>query len=244
MNFIKTRERDGIMFRYVVITAASAVVLSASANAADIYRAPPPAVGGYKDTPYLGVNWSGFYVGVNGGYGWNGTGNLDAGSPDPSGGFGGGQIGYNWQGVLNPNVVLGIEADFQGAGISDSGTHTEAGHTSAVRSDLNWFGTARGRLGYAFGGALLYGTGGFAYGEVKNRFFPTETQTGWTAGGGMEYKLAPAWSLKGEYQFLSLDANDNAGAGRLGDAELGRTDVHTFRLGVNYFVGHGYEPLK
>jgi outer membrane immunogenic protein len=236
MNFIKTRERDGIMFRRIVITAASAVVLSASANAADIYRAPPPAVGGYKDTPYVGVNWSGFYAGVNGGYAWNGAGNLDVGSPDPSGGFGGGQIGYNWQGVWNPNVVVGIEADFQGGDISDK--------AFGFRSELNWFGTVRGRLGYAFDRALVYGTGGFAYGEVKNTSYPSETQTGWVAGGGIEYKLAPAWSLKGEYQFLNLDANDNAGAGRLGDAELGRTEVHTFRLGVNYFVGHGYEALK
>jgi outer membrane immunogenic protein len=216
----------------------TSVVALASANAADMYRAP--AAGGYKDGPaYVGVNWSGLYVGVNGGGAWNG-GNIDPGFESPSGGFGGGQIGYNWQGVWHPNLVLGVEADFQGADVSGS-TPTIFG---PFKSELNWFGTVRGRLGYAFDRALIYGTGGFAYGEVKNTFFPTETQTGWVAGGGVEYKLSPAWSAKAEYQFLSLDANDANGAGRLGDAESGRTEVHTFRVGVNYFVGSGYEPLK
>src|SRR5215469_15465510 len=104
------------MLRRIVITAASAVVLAASANAADMYRAP--AGGGYKDMPYVGVNWSGLYVGVNGGGAWNSTHSDDL--MDPTGGFGGGQIGYNWQGVWHPNLVLGIEADFQGAGVSDT----------------------------------------------------------------------------------------------------------------------------
>jgi outer membrane immunogenic protein len=216
----------------------TSVVAFASANAADMYRAP--AAGGYKDGPaYATVNWSGLYAGVNGGYGWNGVSNLDPGAPDPSGGFGGGQIGYNWQGVWHPNLVLGIEADFQGSGISDK-------DFAGDKSELNWFGTVRGRIGYAFDRTLIYGTGGFAYGNIKNTgtFSVSETQTGWVVGGGVEYKLAPAWSVKAEYQFLSLDASDQNGAGRLGDFDFDRSEVHTFRVGVNYFVGNGYEPLK
>jgi outer membrane immunogenic protein len=212
----------------------TSVVAFASANAADMYRAPAP--GGYKDTPYVGVNWSGLYVGVNGGGAWNATKDTPL---DPTGGFGGGQIGYNWQGMWHPNVVIGIEADFQGGDISDS----DRNH----KSELEWFGTVRGRLGYAFDRALVYGTGGFAYGSVKNtvvRDTTSETQTGWVAGGGVEYKLAPAWSAKAEYQFLSLDAGDANGAGPLGQGLGDRSEVHTFRVGVNYFVGSGYEPLK
>jgi outer membrane immunogenic protein len=139
--------------------------------------------------------------------------------------------------------VFGIEADFQGAAISDKDAFGD-------KSNMNWFGTARGRLGYAFGSALLYGTGGFAYGNVKNTFTgigafsASETQTGWVAGGGLEYKFTPSWSIKSEYQFLSLDASDPNGAGPLGIGLGDRTEVHTVRAGVNYFFGGGYEPLK
>jgi outer membrane immunogenic protein len=237
MKFMKSHERDHLMLRRIVVAASTAVVLATAANAADIYRAPSPAVS-YKDTPppYAGVNWSGLYVGINGGGAWNDRHSSDL--VDPTGGFGGGQIGYNFQ---RGNIVFGIESDFQGAGISDKDAFGN-------KSDLNWFGTVRGRLGYAFGPALLYGTGGFAYGNVKNTapgfFSASETQTGWVAGGGLEYKLAPAWSIKSEYQFLSLDASDPNGAGPLGIGLGDRTEVHTARVGVNYFFGGGYEPLK
>ncbi|HZV21755.1 MAG TPA: outer membrane beta-barrel protein, partial [Hyphomicrobiales bacterium] len=159
--------------------------------------------GGYKDAPLpyvAAVNWSGAYGGFNVGTGWL----ADDGSAllSPSGGFAGGQIGYNWQGVfgMGPNWVLGVEADLQGSGIEDS--------SSGLKSSLNWFGTIRGRVGYAFGSTLVYATGGFAFGEVENTVFParaTETQTGYAVGGGVEYRFNPTWSIKGEYQFISLD---------------------------------------
>ncbi len=209
----------------VGLTLASVVAL-ASANAADMYRAPESG-GGYKDGPgYVSVNWSGFYAGVNGGYGW-GT-NTDVLSP--AGGFGGGQIGYNFQ---RGNIVFGGEADIQGADISDTGY--------GLKSKMNWFGTVRGRVGYAFNRALVYGTGGFAFGGVNNDGY-SETQTGWVLGGGVEYKLTPAWSVKGEYQYLDLGASNVVGP--LGDGTGNRTQVSTVRAGLNYHVGNVYEPLK
>ncbi len=63
-------------------------------------------------------------------------------------------------------------------------------------------------------------------------------------GGGIEHKINPSWSLKGEYQFLSLDASDSKGAGPLGLGTNDRTEVHTIRAGLNYHVGNTYEPLK
>jgi outer membrane immunogenic protein len=219
----------------LILTSASAF----SSNASDIYA--------YKGAPtYAVVVWSGFYGGINGG-GGESTNNGDL---SPSGGFGGGQIGYNWQGVfgLSSAWVLGIEADIQGSGISDSAVF---GNTS-VESSLNWFGTVRGRVGYATGPALFYFTGGFAFGEVeaKGRFFGggngfgvpfdvTETQTGYVLGGGVEYAFSPVWSLKGEYQFISLDASDFAGAGALGFTDRNRSEVNTFRVGVNYHFWPG-----
>ncbi len=216
------------MLHRVILTAASVIALTAAANAADMYQAPVS----YKDAPFVGVNWSGLYVGVNGGYGWDAS-SLDAGISSPEGGFGGGQIGYNFQ---RGNIVFGLETDFQGGDISAS--------TAGVgTSKMDWFGTVRGRVGYSFDRALVYATGGFAYGDVNN-FGTSETQDGWVVGGGVEYKITPKWSAKAEYQYLSLDATNASGAGRLGDGELDRTEVHTFRVGVNYFVGNVYEPLK
>jgi outer membrane immunogenic protein len=212
-----------------------------SASAADLGR------GGYKDGPvYAAVDWTGFYAGINAG----GGSSANNGDLSPSGGFGGGQIGYNWQGVLGlgSQWVLGIEADLQGAGISDNANF---GLTN-VENSLNWFGTVRGRIGYAFGPALVYATGGFAYGEVESKrsffgkgngfgvpFDVAETQTGYVLGGGVEYKFNPSWSLKGEYQFISLDASDPWGAGPLGLTGGDRSEVNTFRVGLNYRFGHG-----
>jgi outer membrane immunogenic protein len=216
-----------------------------SASAADLGR------GGYNGGPaYAAVDiWSGLYAGVNGGGGET----ANSGLLSPSGGFGGGQIGYNWQGIWHPHLMLGVEADIQGSGISSSGV---SGNTS-IESNLNWFGTVRGRAGYAMGPALFYFTGGFAYGEVQSKggflghghgfgvpFSVTETQTGYVLGGGIEYKLNPAWSIKCEYQFLSLDASDLAGAGPLGLTSGDRSEVNTFRVGLNYHFGQGFLPLK
>ena len=211
-------------------------ILALPANATDIYR------GGLKDGPppvYVAApTWSGFYIGVNGGYGWT----ANDGPLAPSGGFGGGQIGYNWQGLFGYSPwVIGIEADIQGAGISDSAYYRE--------NSLNWFGTVRGRIGYAFGPALLYATGGFAYGEVESKwdgFSVSETQTGYVVGGGLEYKFNPAWSVKAEYQFINLDASDLNGAGPLNGnwGNSDRSEINTFRVGLNYAVGHGgFGPL-
>ena len=106
------------MFRRVILAGASVIALTAAANAADLSQAPSAV--SYKDAPSYGVNWSGLYVGVNGGYGWDAS---KIGSrwglwvSSPEGGFGGGQIGYN---VQQGNIVFGVEADFQAADITDS----------------------------------------------------------------------------------------------------------------------------
>src|SRR5208337_5154757 len=145
------------------VTLTSVAALS-SANAGDMYRG-----GGYGPA-YAEVNWSGFYAGVNGGGAWSDFSDQLAypgtiGGVSPSGGFGGGQIGYNWQSFWRSHVVFGVEADIQGAGISDKRTD---GFGDAVKSDLNYFGTIRGRIGYALDSSLVYFTSGFAYGGIKN----------------------------------------------------------------------------
>ena len=168
----------------ILAPALASVVALASANAADMYR---PDAGGYKDgLAYVSVNWSGLYIGANAGYGWSDhTDYLD-----PTGAFGGGQIGYN---IQRGNIVFGVEADIQAAGITDSGY----GNSSRRSTGSAAFAAAPG---YAFDRALVYTTGGFAYGQVTNSG-ASETQTGWTLGTGLEYKITPVWSAKIEYQY-------------------------------------------
>jgi outer membrane immunogenic protein len=219
------------MLRGIIISVTGAVMLATAANAADLYKSspPPPAVS-FKDTapPYVAVTWSGLYGGVNGGGGWSAKTDFLS----PTGGFGGGQIGYNFQ---YGSVVFGIEGDFDASDIADK--------NQGQKSSLNWFGSARGRLGYAFDRTLLYGTGGFGYGRVKNDGF-AEIQTGWVAGGGVEYKFSPSWSGKVEYLYYDLDAPLSSPVGPLGGGAGDRTQFHTVRAGVNYFLSSVYEPLK
>jgi outer membrane immunogenic protein len=238
-----------------------ATVAGGSVAEADGYGSPPVygrAPVAYE-RPYMWSNWSGFYVGANTGYGWSPNADQLALFGDfptglsPAGGFAGGQIGYNWQ--FN-RLVIGAEADIQGAGISDS---VQAfNFADRFQSGLNWFGTVRGRLGYSFDRTLVYVTGGFAYGGVHNsvdvggvapyRF--DGTAAGYVLGAGLEYKLNPAWSIKGEYQYINLGANDptsptgarysNIFGG--GNATVRDDDYHTFRLGLNYRFGPREEP--
>jgi outer membrane immunogenic protein len=254
------------MVRRIAFTLASAFALATAGHAADF-----GASGGYKDGPaYAAVNWSGWYAGVNGGGAWandNQLVDLVSNAPSkfyglsPSGGFGGGQIGYNLQGVWHPHLVLGLEADIQGAGISGRGSVTDTGTPPATfhfRSDLDYFGTVRGRVGYASGSTLVYLTGGLAYGglSLSSDDFGTQkynsTAVGYVLGGGFEYSINPAWSVKVEYQYLNFGKNDPTGNGGTfaqdvvlnGGAGQKDDDYHTVRAGLNYHVGSSYQSLK
>src|SRR5262249_1753476 len=118
-------------------------------------------------------------------------------------------IGYNWQ---RGNIVFGIEGDFEVSKINDHYRQLFGANFFDARSNVDYFSTIRGRLGYAFGSFLVYGTGGFAYGAVHNRVFINgvadahrdATETGWVAGGGIEYCITPSWSVKIEYQHIDL----------------------------------------
>ncbi len=161
------------------------------------------------------------------------------------GGFaGGGQVGYNYQLTPGAGIVLGVEADAQYIDFRDDrrfayatadglgGFPGTGGITPNTRvynpnglSGLDFFGTVRGRLGYALDRTLIYATGGLAYGSVSGRQFGSATfsddfKTGWTVGGGIEYALpvdsvlnvfrSSAVTFKVEGLYVNLDRDNRS----------------------------------
>jgi outer membrane immunogenic protein len=160
---------------------------------------------------------------------------------DIKGGFGGGTVGYNWQ---ISNWVLGVEGDISKSdikGAGDSAPGYSCSFPGGCVSDIKWFGTVRGRAGYAAGAWLLYGTGGAAFGRVHTGFSPTTTfdgtnnRTGWTAGAGIEYGFAQHWSAKLEYLHVDLGKDFQWTTFLNGtDPGLTRASFDLVRGGVNY----------
>jgi outer membrane immunogenic protein len=251
----------------------SSVVALASANAADMYA---PGPGGYKDFGPIAI-WSGFYAGVNGGYAWGTEADVNAtqyeidpaASATADGAFGGGQIGYN---IQRDRLVYGLEADFQGAGVTGSAnaaTSPDADDAFATKAqtELDWFGTVRGRLGLTFpdDAGLIYITAGFAYGGLQHKLSGSassegasqgsfslssdRTSAGWVLGAGYERFITHALSLKVEYQFMDLGSETlcktlNADDGPVNFHATYFDNFSTVRVGVNYHLAPGYEPLK
>lgn len=218
----------------VILGAVSALAISSSAFAADIYRGEAVSM---KDAPvYVAPHiWTGFYVGANVGYGWSaedsaeltvdGTGPLypltAKYSTDFEGVFGGGLIGYN---IQRGRVVFGIEADIQAADFTETYSAVNpfslpnivpSGTASLnTKLDIDWLGTLRARLGVASGNTLIYATGGLAFGEVDLEglyanfsqvpFGAEDTNTGFALGAGIEHALGGNWSLKAEYLYVDL----------------------------------------
>jgi outer membrane immunogenic protein len=229
----------------------ASVVALASANAADMYSGP--AGGGYKDGPaYFGVNWSGVYFGASVGGAWSQVDvhDFDIGkdrfSNSDANVFGGGQLGYNFQ---RGNFVFGAEADFGGMALNNlKASPVSSSIISQAESGL--YADVTGRLGYALGLALVYAKGGYAY--YDGRLLVTDVGvgqasvtglSGWTVGGGLEYKIRPAWSVKAEYQYFDFGSESlvlPVNHDRF-DSQL---TVNTAKVGLNYFLGSVYEPLK
>jgi outer membrane immunogenic protein len=154
-------------------------------------------------------NWTGFYVGLNGGGGfgsssWDG---IPAGNFNVSGGMIGGTVGYNWQ---YGAWVFGLEGDVDWTNLKGStnvGGFTGCGvFTCTTRND--WLATARGRVGYAFDRWLPYVTGGLAVGNIRATspgFAGVDnTNAGWTVGAGVEFAIAGNWTAKAEYLYVDL----------------------------------------
>jgi outer membrane immunogenic protein len=196
----------------LAITVAMAAV-SGAANAADLPRSAP-----YTSSPASYYNWNGGYVGVNLGYDW---GKITNSAGSPTGLAGGVQAGYNWQ---SGQFVFGGETDLQISGADST--------FAPFKFSNPWFGTLRGRAGFALNNILFYGTLGLAYGDIKGEsglLSEDKTHIGWTAGLGMEVGLTPNWSAKAEYLYMDLGNRAYSITGASNGYE-----ANMLRLGVNY----------
>jgi outer membrane immunogenic protein len=231
--------------------------LHTGAQAADLPARP------VAPTPYVAAvpafTWTGFYVGVNAGYGFGNSGGFNdptygtvTGPSGGNGGFvGGGQVGFNYQLTPGSGFVFGLEADLQAAKLGSNSATYVIGSTPYydVGSSLDWFGTVRGRLGYAFDRLLVYGTAGFAYGggstntsyaSIYPHTFSDSTRTGYAAGGGVEYAFTPNITGKIEGLYVKLDRGNGGSTyyetGTNAYYGTGRTqdDFGAIRAGLNY----------
>jgi outer membrane immunogenic protein len=155
---------------------------------------------------------------VNLGYAW---GSVENNPTKPSGFAGGVQAGYNWQ---SGPWVFGVEGDLQATGADDT--------FAPWKFSNPWFGTVRGRAGYAFNNIYLYGTGGLAFGELRAETFglsETHTNAGWTVGAGAEFGLVQNWTAKIEYLYVDLSNSNFSITGVSNGYRFGLV-----RAGVNY----------
>jgi outer membrane immunogenic protein len=195
-----------------------------TAGAAD-FPVRPGAVAPAVAPAYIS-EWAGFYVGINGGGGWNHTSVEQSStfilpviplflppSTSGSGGVFGFQFGHNWQ--WGP-VVGGLEIDFDGADIKETtafSTIVPLVLTGIQDVRIDELASARGRLGYLIApNWLIYGTAGIGWGHARfntsatiagvltlNSLHNEVNEFGWVAGAGVEWKLAEHWLLRGEW---------------------------------------------
>ncbi len=191
--------------------------ISSAALAADLPPSPPPrAPASYVPAVLPVYNWAGIYVGINGGWGWGttkwtvapiGTGILAngvSGSVSDNGGVVGGTLGANFQAGA---FVFGVEGDWDYSGINTGTTASICTFSGNCQTGNNWLATARGRGGYAADRVLFYATAGGAFANVQTNFngvTTSHTQSGWTAGAGVEWAFADNWTAKVEYLYVNL----------------------------------------
>jgi outer membrane immunogenic protein len=237
------------MKKILLVTASLLALSATAASAADLAarpytKAPPPMLSTVYD-------WTGFYVGINGGWAQShdnrsidGVGSI--GSHDADGGTVGGQVGYRWQ---SGAFVFGLEAQGNWADISGSSTNLAVAG-GQIRSKTDAFGLFTGQVGYAWNNVLLYAKGGAAVTDRNYEFLApggalassTGYDTRWspTVGAGLEFAFSQGWSIGVEYNHIFEDRHGATfvtpgGLAVSGFSSGGDTDMVLGRL--NYKFG-------
>lgn len=248
-----------LAFVSFLLVASSGSALAADLGARPYSKAPPMISPAYDWSGfYIGANVGGAWTresssttALNGVVG--GGGNRGSGLGGASGVVGGGQIGYNF--MVAPNFLLGIEADVDGTSLRGSALSPNGADSGSAKVDA--FGTVRGRAGFTQNNWLFYGTGGFAWstGSVTRTQLVAQrtavppipaaagtvetasnTRTGWTAGGGVEWGFMQNWTVKAEYLYLDLGKVTSVFplANRM---QTNTLTMNVARIGVNYKFG-------
>jgi outer membrane immunogenic protein len=240
------------MNRAFLIAATLSLAATSQVLAADLPPpvAPPPrAPAAYIPPPPL-FSWTGFYLGINGGYGFGQSSWSNPVFPPGSGNFNtsgflfGGTLGANYQ---IGSFVIGLEGDGDWNDANGTSTGVTCGAPGCTTQG-EWLATVRGRAGFAWDRVLFYGTGGAAFGSVQGSFgglpTATSTQTGWTAGAGVEWAFLPNWTAKVEYLYVDL-GNSSCPPTSCGFSPVGVANANTsisfteniIRAGINYKFG-------
>jgi outer membrane immunogenic protein len=262
LTFKEARNNWRSKMKKFLLGTVALIAIAAPAAAADLaarpsYKAAPIAV------PMM-YDWSGFYIGANGGYGWarqcldiTQVGFVNAfaeGCNDKGGGVVGGQIGYRWQAG---SWVFGLEAQGDWANLRTERVfvNTPLLATNTWKSTIDGLGLFTGQVGYAWNASLLYVKGGAAVASQRFDIFNTitgigllqadRTRWGGTVGVGWEYGFAPNWTAGIEYDYLFRESDSRTFlTPNLGVASLTantRSDISMITARINYkFGGYGY----
>ena len=290
MRCCKTQEPkpSGDPLSKLALLSTASMLIAGSALAADLpSRKFAPVAPAPVAVAVPVFTWTGFYIGAHAGYTFTDNEVRTAGNAantianvaanrrparlsfEDEGFIGGGQLGFNYQlggGLLGGGLVFGVETDISYTDLSRDRSFTSSvGDPSTFHQSQEFLGTVRGRLGLAFDRVMVYGTGGFAYGEIDNRveFFRNTDQalqftgrnsnieTGYAVGGGIEFALptgsfplfsSNAVTLKAEY--LYYDLKDRSvlvqavpGVGVNSYTSRFETEGHVVRGGINFKFG-------
>jgi len=223
-----------VQTRFVTAAVASLMIAGpwiASSQAADVYAGPVAPV--VSPAP-LHYSWAGWYAGAHAGYGSADIGGVYDSSQTPPGiptefstlgnldGFlGGAHLGYNFQ---YGSFVLGVEGDFTGSDLSGEASTIEVA-PDYLRADVDYMTSIRGRVGFTYGSALIYGTAGAMFAEYTieaQDFSPpagvgriTFEDTGFVYGGGIDVALNEQLSIGVEYLHADIDINEALAQGTM-----------------------------
>jgi outer membrane immunogenic protein len=224
--------------KQILATVLFSAVAAGSALAADLPPAPPPRAPAVYAPPPPVYNWTGFYLGINGGWGfgksdWNLPNAiptpLDTGSFNVNGGLVGGTVGFNWQ---SDWFVAGLEGDFDGSWMDGTASICAA---PACETKNTWLATLRARVGYAADRVLFYATGGGAFGDIvvnTTTNWQSADKTGWTAGAGIEGAFTEHWTARLEY--LYVDLHNSSFTPTAGFPVNVKFNANLIRAGVDY----------